>query len=207
MSIKISLRGQKVTLSIDHNDDLVVDFQPLVAAPAPTPPPTLAEAESGVFDRAFDFVIKWEGSDYEDVPGDPGGPTKYGIDQRDHPNVDIENLTLAHARQIYYHTYWLGSGSPSYPSPVDMVFFNFAVNTGKGEAARFLQKALGVDADGVVGPITMGALSKAAPEDVAKSMVDHADAFYKALGAERPSMRKFLRGWLNRDDDLRNLIG
>ncbi len=27
------------------------------------------------FDRAFAFVIKWEGSEYEDVAGDPGSST------------------------------------------------------------------------------------------------------------------------------------
>jgi hypothetical protein len=28
------------------------------------------------FLRAFEWVIKWEGSEYEDLYGDPGGPTK-----------------------------------------------------------------------------------------------------------------------------------
>ena len=33
---------------------------------------------------------------------DPGGTTKYGIDARSHPGVDIENLTEQQALNIYW---------------------------------------------------------------------------------------------------------
>ncbi|KIE59465.1 hypothetical protein A946_01985 [Methylacidiphilum kamchatkense Kam1] len=36
----------------------------------------------------------------EDDPDDPGGLTKYGIDQRSHPDVDIKNLTFTCAVKI-----------------------------------------------------------------------------------------------------------
>ncbi|MDZ4287813.1 MAG: hypothetical protein U0984_07635, partial [Prosthecobacter sp.] len=35
----------------------------------------------------------------ENVSGDPGGVTKFGIDQRSHPNLDIVNLSLIEARE------------------------------------------------------------------------------------------------------------
>jgi hypothetical protein len=37
----------------------------------------------------------------ENVPGDDGGLTKYGIDEESHPDVDIANLTRDQAIAIY----------------------------------------------------------------------------------------------------------
>src|SRR6478735_11274468 len=53
------------------------------------------------FDEYFDWLVPWEGAAYENVPGDPGGPTKYGIDQRSHPDVNIRALTKEQAKAIY----------------------------------------------------------------------------------------------------------
>ena len=60
------------------------------------------------FEAMIDFVLQWEvvkdrqgNVIAEDDPDDPGGLTKYGIDQRSHPNVDIRNLTEEEAKDIY----------------------------------------------------------------------------------------------------------
>jgi len=44
-------------------------------------------------DEIIPWLFKWEGTYYEDDKDDPGGATKFGIDQRSHPHVDIRNLT------------------------------------------------------------------------------------------------------------------
>jgi hypothetical protein len=178
---------------------------PVVPVP-PVVPITAPSAKSTAFAKAFDFVIKWEGSTYEDVPGDPGGPTKYGIDQKDHPGVDIKNLTLSQAEDIYWNVYWLGSNCNNMKTPVAETHFNFSVNTGSSQSVKFMQRALGVNADGQFGTITSEALAKADQKKTALGMVDEADGFYHELATSKPTMQQFLAGWLNRNNDLRKFI-
>jgi lysozyme family protein len=150
--------------------------------------------------KLWDFLMEWEGRSFENDPADPGGATKYGIDQRSHPNVVIRDLTEDKAKEIYEKEW--DEQVPSvllYPS--DIVFFNYCVNTGRGRAVKFLQKALGVDVDGDFGLKTSSAVVGKDPVSLAKSIIDAADAFYVALNKPR-----FQRGWLNRDAALRKLI-
>ena len=52
------------------------------------------------FTSAFDFVLGREGG-YVNDPHDPGGETNFGITKRDHPDLDIKNLSIKKAREIY----------------------------------------------------------------------------------------------------------
>lgn len=61
------------------------------------------------FDAAFTFVVGNEGK-YSNNPADPGGETMFGVSKTYHPNVDIKNLTLAAAREIYRNEYWTPAG-------------------------------------------------------------------------------------------------
>ena len=51
-----------------------------------------------------DLIIELEGG-LVDHPSDPGGVTKYGISQRAYPHLDIPNLTVDEAREIYVRDY------------------------------------------------------------------------------------------------------
>lgn len=80
-------------------------------------------------DLALELTIGLEGKDqYTDDPNDPGGPTKYGICQRYHPNEDIKNLTLERAKEIYLDEYWIPSLCDLAPFPMDVCLFDSAVN-------------------------------------------------------------------------------
>ena len=57
------------------------------------------------FDACLAFTLSWEGG-YVNNPADPGGETKYGISKRAYPKLDIANLTLEQARDIYYRDYY-----------------------------------------------------------------------------------------------------
>ena len=54
------------------------------------------------FKIAFKEIIGVEGG-YVNNPNDKGGETKYGISKRAYPNLDIKNLTLKKAEEIYYN--------------------------------------------------------------------------------------------------------
>lgn len=163
--------------------------------------------ESPRFRKALDFVLKWEtvfdakGNPIaEHDPDDPGGLTKFGIDQRSHPNVDIRRLTKADASAIYHRDYWLPVRADDLPFPVGEVVFDIAVNNGKSRAAKWLQQILGVPQDGYIGPVTLDAVSQANPHTVAARLIAKRSGFYKAIARGRKA--KFLKGWLNRNEGL-----
>jgi lysozyme family protein len=93
-------------------------------------------------EKALEFTLKWEGG-YSDNPNDPGGETKFGISKRAHPDIDIKNLTLDEAREIYRAEYWEASGCDSLDEPMDMVVFDAAVNLGCRRAKELLNQSHG----------------------------------------------------------------
>jgi lysozyme family protein len=191
-------------------NDVMPAIKAWAAAPI-VPVPVVVSVPSGDFDKAFAFVIQWEGG-YSNDAGDSGGPTMYGIDTKDDSAAwralgvtDVRNLTLAQAKGIYREKYWLKALCDQMPSPVAETHFNYAVNVGAFQSVKFMQRALGISpVDGDFGPITQAALKAAIPLKVAQGMIDAADMFYKELGAGNDG--KFLQGWLHRNADLRKFV-
>jgi lysozyme family protein len=72
-----------------------------------------------------------------------------------------------------------------------------AVNAGPNRATVILQQALGVNDDGRIGPVTRQALSIADPFILIKTYTAKKRLFYSSLHQPR-----FLRGWLNRCNDV-----
>jgi len=99
------------------------------------------------YERALANVLVHEGYRYENVPGDPGGPTKYGItiyDVRKYLKKgatanDVKNLTLDEAKAIYRAHYWDAVGADRLPAGVDYSVFDYAVNAGLGRALPVLR--------------------------------------------------------------------
>lgn len=135
------------------------------------------------------FVLKWECSWPQDKTGqltndknDPGGITRWGIDKRAHPNVDVANLTFEGALAIYAAE-WDAEGCESMPPKVGEAFFDAAVNCGMRRARQFMEKS--PDAEG---------------------MVDKREAFYHRLVVANIKLRRYLSGWLNRTRDLKEFL-
>jgi len=166
------------------------------------------------FEAMIDFVLQWEvvkdrqgNVIAEDDPDDPGGLTKYGIDQRSHPNVDIRNLTEDEAKDIYYNDYYLGSGADKLPDGIATIVLDISVNNGKGRAIKILQAAVGAAVDGALGPETIGLVDAADRVQTMQAMLDAREQLYRGIAANRPASEKFLAGWLNRNNALRKFVG
>ena len=147
------------------------------------------------FERAFAIVVGTEGG-YTPGVGDPGGETRWGISKRAYPNIDIPNLTLAAAQGIYRADYWNRVRGDLLPPALALVVFDAAVNSGVPQAVRWLQQAVGVQADGVIGPVTLAAIQAHAGRGAAL-VVDylaHRTVFLAAL----PTWRTFALGWSRR---------
>lgn len=149
------------------------------------------------FDRALGFVLEREGG-LVNNPSDPGGLTKWGISKRSYPDLDIENLTREQAAEIYKKDYWARCRCDDLPGPVAFVVFDEAVNQGPGAAIKDLQKALGVSADGVIGPMTMKAVEGMSTYDLLEGLVAERMFRYVTTLNSSPWLYKFAKGWVNR---------
>lgn len=71
------------------------------------------------------------------------------------------------------------------------------VNAGVSVAAKMLQKAVGVVADGIVGSKTIDAVNSDDPKTVYDSINAQREAKYRSL-ALHPGQGQFLHSWLSR---------
>ena len=111
------------------------------------------------FDSAFDALIAHEGG-LVNNPNDKGGLTKYGISQRSYPTLDIAALTLPEVRELYKRDFWDRAQCDRLPADLAFAVFDAAVNSGIGQAIRWLQRSLNVADDGVVGALTLAAVQR-----------------------------------------------
>lgn len=148
------------------------------------------------------FIFEWEGG-YDNDPDDPGGETNFGIDKRSHPSEDIKHLTIERAQEIYFSDYWQKCKADEMPPHVGEVLMNIAVNAGLGRASKWLQELVGTTVDGVIGPKTVAA-AQAHSEGLAVKLLDRLEAHYRSIA--HGSLSKYLRGWLNRNNSLRDWI-
>lgn len=155
------------------------------------------------FQPSLKLVLKSEGGN-DDDPDDHGGRTSRGITQREytawvreHPkgldkNSDVWKATDADIAAIYKDEYW-NPFCDNFPTGVDYLYFDMAVNAGPYRAAVLLQRALGVNDDGRIGPITRAATVKANAKTLITGFTAAKRAFYISL--HQP---KYTKGWLNR---------
>jgi len=154
------------------------------------------------FETALAHVLDFEGG-YSDHPSDPGGATKYGITHitlrefRGRPVTkdDVRRLTKAEAARIYRSRYWEAASCPVLPPGIDLAMFDCAVNQGVGRARRFLQQAARVKVDGVIGPVTLTAVSQSDPEALLNEFMARRMRAYGLLGR---LFRTFGLGWSRR---------
>lgn len=149
------------------------------------------------YDEAFKLVIGHEGG-YVNHPKDPGGETKYGITKRDYPDEDIKNLTLGRAKEIYKESYWDKINADNLPKQLRYAVFDAAVNSGVGQASKWLQRAVGVRDDGVIGPQTLAAVRAADPYRIAAIFSGQRLKFMAGLVA----FDHFGKGWTRRVADI-----
>lgn len=167
------------------------------------------------FKACLRFVLKWEGG-YTNHPNDPGGATNKGITQSVYnswrkskglPPRDVRHITDAEVEQIYYERYWKPLRADELPAPLDLVVFDSGVNCGIGRAARWLNLSLGLAPNTTVTNETIRALRKANIVDIARKVAKHRETHYITISERNPKLKVFLRGWMNRLNDLRRTAG
>jgi lysozyme family protein len=140
---------------------------------------------------------------YVNDPDDRGGETKYGVAKNANMDLNITTLNWAGAKEVYNRRYWLNGSCDKLPGRVAVLHFDGCVNHGVGRANKFLQRALRVTVDGVIGPATCAKAAAADPISLCNSICDQREQFYRDIVANNPSQGKFLNGWLRRINEMR----
>ena len=151
------------------------------------------------FERFISVVLKHEGG-YVNDPDDRGGETNFGITRYRYPDLNIKDLTLAQAKEIYYKDFYQRMKLHFIKDDaLALHVLDMGVNAGRTRAVELLQVLLkGCEVDGLLGPSTGQGIALA---DTTTNLVEA----YKAKRIEyyykvslRGNNKKFLAGWVNR---------
>ena len=151
------------------------------------------------FQRSVKLVLSHEGG-FVDHPEDPGGATNFGISQRAYPFLNIRELTIEEAIEIYRRDYWQRDWEEIKSQRVADLLMLMAVNAGTKRAVRFHQRACnkcgeGLKIDGVFGPHTLASTNGIRPVKLVAAIQQVHIGFYVRLAKlDHP----FFLGWVRR---------
>ena len=153
-----------------------------------------------VWNTAIMTTLEFEGG-YVNNPNDTGGETNFGISKKAYPDIDIKNLTIEQAKEIYKRDYWDRCKCAFIPDALSIALFDFAVNSGVKRAVKELQRALGVTVDGIIGNQTVGACNRIPTRQVLENYMQNRIEFLYKLKA----WEHFKNGWSKRVKILENI--
>lgn len=152
-------------------------------------------------DNTITLILAREGG-YVNDPVDHGGSTNFGITQEaadEYRLGPVGNLNEGQARAWYrarFHEWKLDQ-------ILDLNTFSLVadscVNHGEGMGIKWLQQAIGVTADGEIGPQTLGRLAVYTSwQGVRNRILGERIRFYGRIVANDHSQARFINGWLVR---------
>lgn len=167
-----------------------------------------APMAQSTYKEALAGVLKHEGG-WANHPKDPGGATMKGVTQRVYdadrkrrglPTRSVREITDGELQAIYRQQYWDRVQGDNLPPGVDYVVFDGAVNSGVAQSAKWLQRALGVRVDGIIGNATLAACWDVQDHDkLIADVCERRMAFLRAL----KTWPTFGRGWTSRVNAVR----
>jgi len=156
--------------------------------------------------KSFEMMLASEGG-YVNHPSDPGGMTNLGVTKRvweewtgrESNEAEMRALTPELVETLYKVKFWDACRCDEMPSGIDYLVFDFAVNAGPSRSAKILQTAVGVPADGVIGPVTLAAVKAQDPDWLIEQFSQAKEDFYRSLG----TFETFGKGWLDRIEQVK----
>ena len=168
-------------------------------------------------DKLIPHILKWEGgSKYTNDPLDRGGATKYGITLNTLQSIhydtnhdgkvnvdDVKSLQLDDFKKILKLNYWNKWKADEIKNQsIANLLVDWLWGSGKHGIIN-PQRLLGVPADGVVGMNTINALNSANQRIIYNKVWQARKEFYEKIVKNNPSQSKWLKGWINRLNDLK----
>lgn len=175
------------------------------------------------------MILKHEGG-YALIPGDSGGETYQGISRVNFPKwkgwaiidkfkplkngqiittvIELEELVEQFYKSAFYNKCKIDSIQDLF---ISAHVLDQSVNSGIPRGIKILQKAinnLGHDLvmDGKIGEKTLNACNSSNQKDLLNSLISERKSWYRSIVDNNPSQNKFLKGWLNRVDQVNTYI-
>lgn len=146
---------------------------------------------TGNFKACLDLLLIDEGGWVDHDPGTQGPPTNKGItldafrkwhqDLGVHPCItllgptDLRSISDQDTAKFYWQLFWTPLKAEQLPKGLDYALFDAAVMSGQERAVKWLQDALGITMDGVIGPQTLEAAQSADNDTVKKLCAARSD--------------------------------
>jgi lysozyme family protein len=159
---------------------------------------------------AFAHTVGNEGG-YVNDPDDRGGETNFGISKRSYPHLDIKNLTISQAQDIYFDDFWNTKimNLDRFSLEVAQELFDTGVNVGMPTVRKMLQEALNLlnrvetrfddlEVDGWIGEKSMKAVSLVKERELLKVLNGLQFVHYLEIVKHDHSQERFFAGWVKR---------
>ena len=156
---------------------------------------------------------KLEGTQYEDVAGDNGHGTRYGLIADDlheyqlHNTLNItsvKDLTEEQAGAMLKALYWdYFKADYIVNQSLAEYIVDGGLNCGRILIAKYVQSILNLTTDGLIGSVTLHQINNSNQQDLFNKLHDKREARYAAIIAGNPSQIKFKLGWENRNNAIK----
>lgn len=162
------------------------------------------------------YIKKWEGG-FANDPADRGGATNKGVTiatfeayckakSLPRPNVErLKRMTDDEWLDILKTMFWDRWQADKIKS---QKLANILVDWVWGSGVygiKIPQRILGVNQDGIVGNKTLEALNAQDPDKLFQVIYEARKKYLNDITISRPINKRFLKGWLNRLEDIRRL--
>lgn len=163
------------------------------------------EYMNNAFDIAFENVLQYEGG-FTNDPKDRGNwttgvigkglckGTKYGISTMAYPSLNIRDLTVNQAKDIYYKDYWLKNKLDKLEPVLAFQLFDACIQHGSGTAIKLLQKLLGITTSGSLDEVTLSTLKYENQKILAYRYIAKRLEYYTSI----KTFSTYGKGWVNR---------
>ncbi|MBP5645377.1 MAG: peptidoglycan domain protein [Bacteroidales bacterium] len=161
------------------------------------------------------FILSFEGG-YVNHPNDKGGATNKGVtletwrvngrDINGDGKIDEKDLKLIteeEAISIMKKNYWDKMKADEIKSQsIANLIVDWGWGSGPGTAAKKLQRILGTDVDGIIGPKTIAAINAQDPATLFNKIHNERKLHFESIVQRDPTQQVFLKGWLRRLDSI-----
>lgn len=167
------------------------------------------------YTKLIPHVLKWEGG-WSNDPNDSGGPTMKGItlatytaycSKKGWPNPTLKQLkeiTKIEWEEIFKTMYWdRWKADQIKNQSIANLLVDWLWTSGT-YGIKYPQQILGVSADGIVGPKTITAINNYSNQrELFDKLWNRRKQHFISIAKSKPGNSKFLKGWLNRLNDLK----
>jgi lysozyme family protein len=167
------------------------------------------------FLAALQFVWRpdFDGQPYHVTEHDTGKGTAWGVTEETWQEAldnaqryqlmlsttKLQYATKSDCAQILERMFYMACGAQLLNPGVDLVAFDMAMAAGNGRENHILQRAVGVEEDGIVGSVTISAANRMAPRQLIDLLTCRDEQFFAGL----TTFKYFGRGWDRRADECR----